>query len=114
MNILFYITAFLFSLGQLGRVSFFGQQVNFYLYEVVLTFSLFFLLFKYRFEPVNQFWKNYKPVFLFFSVLIISLLVGLNNYSLFENIVGFLYLLESGTLVLLFNTKDLTSALEMP
>ena len=92
MNIIFYITAFLFSLGQLGRISFFNQQINFYLYEVVLTLSLFFLLFKYHFEPVKQFWKNYKPVFLFFSVLIISLLGGLNNYSLFENIVGFLYL----------------------
>ena len=64
MTILFYITAFLFSLGQLGRISFFDQQVNFYLYEVTLTLSLLILFVKYRFLPVKEAWKKFRPVFL--------------------------------------------------
>lgn len=54
--------------------------------------SLFFLLFKYRFEMLKFSWKNFKPIFLFFSILLISLLNNWTKYSLFENIVGFLYL----------------------
>lgn len=91
MTILFYLTAFLFSLGQLGRVSFFSQQVNFYLYEVILTLSLFVLFLRYRFQPIKEAWKKYKPVFLFLFILFLSLLFDLQKYSLFSNIVGFLY-----------------------
>lgn len=92
MTILFYLTAFLFSLGQLGRISFFDQQVNFYLYEVVLTFSLFTLFYKYRFDPIKEAWKKYKPVFFFLSILLISLITGWTKYNLFENTVAVLYL----------------------
>lgn len=91
MTILFYITAFLFSLGQLGRISFFGQQINFYLYEVTLIISLFFLFLKYRLEPVKEAWKNHKPIFLFLFILLLSLLFNLQKFNLFQNTVGFLY-----------------------
>ena len=92
MTILFYLTAFLFSLGQLGRVSFFNQQINFYLYEIVLTLSLFFLFFKYRFRPIKEAWKKHRSIFFFLGILLISLLVDWTKYSLFENSVGLLYL----------------------
>ncbi|EKE13691.1 MAG: hypothetical protein ACD_12C00867G0002 [uncultured bacterium] len=92
MTILFYITALLFSLGQLGRVSFFNQQVNFYLYEVTLVFSIFFLFFKYRFQPIKHERKKIIPIILFLGVLLISMLIDWTKYSLFENIVGLLYL----------------------
>jgi hypothetical protein len=88
---MFYITAFLFSLGQLGRISFFNQQVNFYLYEVVLTLSLFILFLKYRFQPIKEAWKKYKPIFFFLGILLISLLIDWLKYNLFENIVASLY-----------------------
>ncbi|HEX7542501.1 MAG TPA: O-antigen ligase family protein [Patescibacteria group bacterium] len=91
MTILFYLTAFLFSLGQLGRISFFNQQINFYLYEVVLTLSLSLLFFKYHFKPIKEAWKKYKPVFFFLFILLLSLLFDWQKYSLFNNIVGFLY-----------------------
>ncbi len=91
MNILFYLTAFLFSLGQLGRVSFFNQQINFYLYEVALILSLFFLFFKYRLQPIKEAWKKYKSVFFFLFILLLSLLIDLHKYSFFNNIIGFLY-----------------------
>ncbi len=92
MNILFYLTAFLFSLGQLGRVSFFNQQVNFYLYEIALLFTLFYLFFKYRFEPIKYYWSRFKPFLIFLGVLSLSILIGWTKYSLFENLVGLLYL----------------------
>jgi len=92
MQILFYITAFLFSLGQLGRISFFNQQVNFYLYEVILTLSLFILFFKYRFKPIKENWKKFLPIFIFLGILLVSLLVNITKFTQFENLVGLLYL----------------------
>ncbi len=91
MNILFYLTAFLFSFGQLGRVSFFDQQVNFYLYEIILTLSLSLLFFKYRLKPIKEAWKKFKPLFFFLIILLISLLIDWTKYSLFENTVASLY-----------------------
>lgn len=91
MTILFYLTAFLFSLGQLGRVSFFNQQINFYLYEVVLLLTLFFLFLKYRLNPIKIAWKKHKSIFLFIFILLLSLLVNLQSFTLFQNIVGLLY-----------------------
>jgi hypothetical protein len=92
MTTLFYLSAFLFSLGQLGRVSFLNQQINFYLYEIALLFTLFFLFFKYHFEPIKYFWNRFKPFFIFLCVLLASILIGWTKYSLFENLVGLLYL----------------------
>ncbi len=101
MIILFYLTAFLFSLGQLGRISFFSQQINFYLYEVVLTLSLFLLFFKYRFKPIKEAWKKFKPLFFFLFILLISLLINWSKYNSFENTVASLYFFR---LILYFST----------
>jgi len=92
MDIIFYLTAFLFSLGQLGRVSFANQQINFYLYEVFFTLNIFLLFLKYRFEPLKVGWKMFLPIFIFLSILLSSLLFDLTKFTLFENLVGSLYL----------------------
>ena len=92
MSIIFYTTAFLFSLGQLGRISFFNQQINFYLYEVALIINVFFLFLKYRLEPIKVAWNKFKPIFFFLGVLFFSLLISLSKYNFFENIVASLYL----------------------
>jgi len=91
MTILYYLTVLLFSLGQLGRISLFGQQVNFYLYEAVLTASIFFLFWKYRFQPIKDGWKKFRSIYVFLAVLFTSLLIGLTKYTQFENLVGSLY-----------------------
>jgi len=85
MNIIFYITAFLFSLGQLGRISFFNQQINFYLYEVALIINVFFLFLKYRLEPIKVAWNKFKPIFFFLGVLFFSLLISLSKYNFFHS-----------------------------
>lgn len=94
MAALFYLTGFLFSLGQAGRLSFFNQQINFYLYEVFLSVQLLLLIFKYRLGPSKKALKNYPLAFLFFVFAFVSLLVDIGKYSLYENFVGFLYLLR--------------------
>lgn len=92
MTILFYLTALLFSLGQLGRVSLFNQQINFYLYEITLIFSLFILFIKYRFDPIKDAWKKFQPVFILLGILTISLLTDFASFTFFQNLVGALYL----------------------
>lgn len=92
MTTLFYLTSLLFSLGQLGRISLFGQQVNVYLYEAVLGISIFFLFWKYRLQPIGDAWKKYRQIFIFSTVLLVSLLTGLTKFTQFENLVGLLYL----------------------
>lgn len=91
IDILFYLTALLFSLGQLARVSFYNQQVNFYLYEVLMVMTLFALFFKYGFKLLRFSWEKFKPVFVFLGILLVSLIIGFTKYSLFQNAVGFLY-----------------------
>lgn len=91
---LFYLMVVIFSLGQLGRVSFFGQQVNIYLYEILVLLVLLVLLGKYRFKPVFYFFHRYKIIFIFFIVLLISYILNIFAFSLFENIVGLLYFIR--------------------
>lgn len=94
LNILLYITFLLFSLGQLGRFSFFGQQVNLYLYEIALMVILLLLILKYRLGPILYYFEKYKSVFLFFAVLFMTFIVGIASFNYFANLVGFLYQLR--------------------
>jgi len=99
MRYLLYLLFFLFSFGQLGRLSFFDQQINIYFYEVLISLFISGFFLKYQFKPFflvkrHLIWKRWKSLFLFFFILLFSLLVSFNQFSLFENIVGFLYLLR--------------------
>jgi len=93
-KILLILTFFLFSLGQLGRVSFFNQQVNFYLYEVLMGILLLFYFLKLEFTPLKKLFDSQQWIFWGFIYLLISFFVKFFDYSLFENIVSFLYLLR--------------------
>ena len=75
----------------LGRISFFGQQVNGYGYEFVMLVILFFLISKYRFKPIINAYKKNKYIFWFFLFMLISFFFQINKYSLQENLVSFLY-----------------------
>jgi hypothetical protein len=88
------LTFFLFSLGQMGRVSFFNQQVNFYLYEVLMGILLLFYFLKLKFTPLKKLFDSQQWIFWGFIYLLISFFVKFFDYSLFENIVSFLYLLR--------------------
>jgi hypothetical protein len=81
----------LFSLGQIGRLSFFGQQVNIYAYEISILLLLIVLFWQYRLKPFVFFKTKLRIIILFFLVLLLSLVFNSYKFTLFENTVGFLY-----------------------
>jgi O-antigen ligase len=97
MNTLFYALFFLFSLGQLGRVTISGGQVNIYLYELILLILSVVFLFKYRLKPLFEGILKLKIIYAFNAFLILSYMVSFLNFSTSENLVAALYL---GRLVL--------------
>lgn len=92
--ILIYLIFFLFSLGQIGRLSFLGQQVNIYLYELVFIISLLPLFFKYKFTPLKKAFKEHREVFIFIGLLFLSYLLGFYSFTLSQNTISFFYLLR--------------------
>ena len=94
MVFLFYISIFLFSLGQLGRISLNDSQINFYFYEVFLILCLIGFFVKYKIKPLLEFLKRERIIKYFFVWLLISFLVRISNYSLNQNIISGLYLLR--------------------
>lgn len=107
MSKLLYLLFFLLSLGQLGRISFFNQQVNFYLYEIFLLFLLLSLVLKDKLKPLKNSFKQFKSVYIFLSVLLLSTVLTLQKFNLFQNLVGFLYLARLvAYFVIFFYLKD--------
>lgn len=91
-RLLIYLTFLFFSFGQLARVSFFGQQVNLYLYEITLFLTLIYFLFKYGPSPLKIFLNDLRSVFAFLFFLFLSFLIGAGGFSVRENWIAFLYL----------------------
>jgi hypothetical protein len=91
-KILLLLTFFLFSLGQIGRVSFLNQQVNFYLYEVGMIILLLFYFLKLKFTPLKKLFKNHQWIFFGWFYLFFSFFLNFFQYYFFENVVSFLYL----------------------
>lgn len=87
----------LFSLGQVGRISLFNQQINFYLYEILMVVYLLWLIYKYHFVAAAARW--YKSILIFCGILVLSFVVSIYKFSGFENLIGGLYL---GRLILYF------------
>lgn len=91
INGLIYLVFFLFSFGQLGRISFFNQQINFYLYELVLLVLLVLWVWQYGNKPIKIFWIKYRSLFYFLGILFFSFLFTAFSYSKWENLIAFLY-----------------------
>lgn len=102
IKFLLFATFALFSFGQLGRLSFFNQEINIYLYEFLLVAGLLFFLLKYRFEPIKIAFKKARIIFLFIASLLFSYIVFINQYNSFQNTVSFLYLLRLISYLLYF------------
>ncbi len=102
MKWLLYVTFFLFSLGQIGRISFFGQQINAYAYEIGLLIILFTIFLKYKLEPVKQGIRRLRIPFIFITYLSFSFLVSTFFYSLHENVTAGLYLARMWSYFLFF------------
>ncbi len=94
MNILFYLLFLAFSFGQLGRVSFFNQQANFYIYEVLMVLLLSYFVFKNKLLPFKKYLNLLNSLKIFIFVLFFTFLLNLFKFNVFENIISGLYLLR--------------------
>ncbi len=92
LNILFYITFFAFSFGQLGRISFLRQEINGYWYEIPLLLSIIFLILQYGIEPIKESFKRFAMVYIFAIYLTATTLFSLPWFSETDNYVALLYL----------------------
>jgi len=94
INYLIYLIFFLLSLGQMGRISFLGQQVNGYLYEIPLFILLLILVFSSGIKPLIKAWEKNKSIFIFLLILLFSFLVNTDRFNIRQNIISFLYWLR--------------------
>lgn len=85
---------FLFTLGQLGRISFYNQQINVYGYEIAMVLFIMSVVFIYGFKPITSYARPMKSFFILFLVLLLSYILNIFHYSIYENAVGFLYMLR--------------------
>ena len=90
----YYILFFLFSLGQIGRISIQNQNINFYIYEVVFLGYFIYLFSKYKFTPFNSI--KVRGLYYFPIALTASLLFSFSNYSFIQNLTALLYLIRTG------------------
>lgn len=93
-KILIYFIFLLLSLGQLGRISFLNQQINFYLYELGLILLLLVLVFQYRFKPVIYFYQKFKFFYWFIIYAFFSYFIFWFRFTPQENLIGQLYQLR--------------------
>lgn len=87
-----YFTAMLFSLGQLGRISFQNQLLNGYWYEIGMGVMLIILFGKYGLRPLKHIVHTQKLIVVFLAYIGISFLLSTMYYSMTENFIAFLYL----------------------
>ena len=88
----FLVLFFLFSLGHLARVSFFDQEINTYLYEIVYFGWLVWLGLKYKLQPLKN--KQWKWLLYFTVTLLGTYLFFLYSFSPFQNLVASLYVIR--------------------
>lgn len=86
-----YFSLIFFTFGQLGRISFYGQQVNLYVFEIIFLINLSFLIIRYGFDPIKKGHRRDPVIFFFFIWLLISYFAGIGGFSRGENSIGFLY-----------------------
>lgn len=100
ISFLIFILLVLFPFGQLTRIPivfFNSPEIHLYLEDVIIgLLFLIWLIWKFSFKKRNQFlWPNLtKPMFLFVSICVLSLLINVKNYSLKETFISGLYLVR--------------------
>lgn len=91
INFLLNVTILLFSFGQLGRISILNQQMNLYLYEIGVVLVLFFLIIKYKLQPIIKHQQLTKAMIIFITTLLISFIINLYRFNVTQNLIAGLY-----------------------
>ncbi len=102
ISLFIYIILFLFSFGQLARISVWNQTVNLYPYEVIMFGLLSFFVLNFKTKPLLELYKKLKLGFYFFSYLLITFFASLFFFSPLANLVAFLYLARLSLYFLFF------------
>lgn len=89
-----YLFFFFLSLGQIGRISFFNQEININLYETGMVVWFFWFFLKFKLVPIERSLKQTKILYIFLSWLFVTYVFSLGRFSSFQNIVGSFYLLR--------------------
>lgn len=100
--ILLYLSVFAFSLGQIGRISFFDQQINVYIYEIGICLILLALFIQYRLKPLDESYHRARNIFIWLGYLVASYAITGFQYNPPENMVGLLYLIRLNTYFFFF------------
>src|SRR3990167_9476390 len=82
---------FLLSFGNLGRISFANQSVNFYPYELVLFVLLALWIVKYKNAPFKKMTKLTLSIIYFIAALEVSFIIGAYKFGVADNVIGLLY-----------------------
>lgn len=93
-KILIFLIFISFSLGQLGRIPFIGNEANIYLYEIPLIIFLIHLFIKHRFTPLNSFFKKFNWIIFFLIYLFITFFFRINSFNFSDNLISFLYFIR--------------------
>lgn len=88
------LLALTLSLGQIGRLSFFNQEVNLYLFDLVLVLWLLKLVIKYKARPIQKSLVSFRALYIFVAWLVLTFIFSLYRFDSFANIVASLYLLR--------------------
>ena len=91
INFLFYLSFFLFTFGQLGRIAIPNQPVFGYLFEFCVFVLVGVMLFTYSLKPLKV---SSNSIFIFLSWLLVTFLISVPFYNPNQNIVALLYLLR--------------------
>jgi hypothetical protein len=95
-SLLFYSTLVLLSLGQIGRVSLFGQQLNAYLYELPLIALIFILILRYKHKPLIVIKEKLTSALFFIAYLAVVFVLTVFQYNFTDNLISSLYLVRLG------------------
>lgn len=105
-KVLLFLIFLSFSLGQLGRISFLDQQINFYFYELFLAVFCFFKLLNLNKKKIINKLINLKIIFIFLGYLLFSFFLNINQFTGIENLISFLYWLRLSFYFLVLITLD--------
>lgn len=94
INFLLVATLLLFSLGQLGRISFFNQQINIYLYEIGVVLVLIVMFFKYKFRPFRSNLNLSKTLYMLIGILLVGFFVNIFYFNSVQNLIAGLYFIR--------------------
>lgn len=89
-----YFFTFFLALGQIGRISFLNQEVNIYIYDLLLIGWLIFLVIRYRATPLLKSVRTFRILYIFFGWLCLTFLLSLPRFTQTSNLIASFYLLR--------------------